>query len=1093
MQFLTSLLVTRPYIDLQYSWLNWLSIIFLLTIVFYLNYHWRFYNKTWTNKRWAILGVLTIAVPITSLYFGIQFSANAIPRTNIPEEPIIPIVMLLSCIPWVLVAGLLGPLPATGLALFSGLFLALFHTHNLFTPLLLALIAVLYSNAVMQRYRTKPYKYLRHPLIAAAIIVLLYAVLFILIMPFSFNGSFAQRLDITLTLFFGSWYTFTIEIFIAASIAELIAKYSYEWGRDTPLIPAPDERSLHTRMGYLMLLMTSILTTVLIGASWYVSNKTAKNMLSVSLQSPASIAADGTTYAIQTGHSIITIISQDQRLLNATSEKLLEILSEDIKIGSYFTQLIIYDSSNNVIAAYPSYEMTGAQQPVEELIGIHNAFEGIPVQQFTIQPGAMMFTAQVSFIATIEDDNGTIQRILIGRSHLGQNPVANSIIKSLNSMKKLGGEGKLIDSKGHIIIDTDTKQVWEKYYPPGVEDDFFEETSPTGLRQFAYATPVKGFNWLVITSIPTHMIQKSALDIALPMIVVIIILSVITVVLLTYGVKGIVRLLQNLALDANNITKGNLTHPIDTTGIDELAQLRRAFDKMRLSLATHLEDLRQLLIVSQGVASHLEIPESIEPILEAALRDEASSVRIILAESTLPELFSNENKHPSFGKGALKDTYQHLDLQILNLCKQHERWVIPNTKRPQLLQFNNTNNYPASLIAIALHQENVFFGALWVAYEYPHIFAEDDVNFITTLGSHASMAIANARLFQSTKISQQRLAAILSSTPDPVLVIDQRNRLLLTNPAAWQMLGMNTNIKQGEPIEEVVNHPELIELLKSSWTEDQSKEITFLNGKIYLATATSVISEGQIVGRVCVLHDITFFKELDAMKSEFVSTVSHDLRSPLTLMRGYTTMLEMVGQLNEQQSSYVSKIVAGIESITHLVNNLLDLGRIEAGVGLQLESLKPESVVEHVVSALRLQATQKRIELKTEFPQTENSEIEADRALLQQALHNLVENAIKFTHPEGTVTVHISSQPEKVVFEVQDNGIGISPMDQQRLFEKFHRIATIHQEETRGSGLGLAIVKSIVERHHGKVWAESRLGQGSTFYIEIPVVQPRYE
>jgi len=1093
MQFLTSLLITRPYIDLPYNWLNWLSIILLFGTITYLNYHWRFYNKTWNNKRWVFLGILTIAVPITSLYFGIQFSAHAIPRTNIPEEPIIPIVMLFSFLPWVLASGLLGPLPATGLALFSGLFLALYQTHNPFTPLLLALIAVFYSNTVMQRYRTKFFKYLRHPFLAALLTVIIYAILFILIMPFSFSGSFAQRLDLTLTLSFGSWYTFTIGMLIAAGIAELIAKYSDEWGRLTPLIPSPGERSLHTRMVYFMLLLTSILTIVLIGASWYVSNKTAKNMLRVSLQNPASIAADSTIYVIQTGQSIITIISEDPRLLETTSDSLLDILSEDIKIGSFFTQLIVYDSTNKVIAAYPNYEMTGAQQPVEELIGIHNAFEGIPIQHFTIQPSDKMLTAQISFIATIENEDGTIQRILIGRSYLGQNPVANPIIKSLNSMKQLGGGGKLIDSKGHIIIDTDIKQVWETYTPPNIANHFYEETNPTGLRQFAYIMPVKGYDWQVVTSVPTHMIRKLALEIALPMTVLILILSAIAVALLTYGVKEVVRLLQNLAVDANNIAKGNLEHPIDTSGIDELAKLRRAFDKMRVSLATHLEDLRQLLIVSQGVASHLEIPESIEPILDAALRNEASSARIILTDSTLPELFSDDDKPLSFGKGGQKDNFQHLDSQILDLCKEHERWVIPNTKRPQLLKFTDNNDYPASLVAVALHQENVFFGAFWVAYEYPYIFTEEEVNFITTLGSHASMAIANARLFQSTEISRQRLAAILSSTPDPVLVIDQRNRLLLTNPAAWQMLGMNPNLKQGDPIEEVVKQPELVELLKSSWQEDQSEEITLTNGRIYLATATSVISEGQRVGRVCVLQDITYFKELDAMKSEFVSTVSHDLRSPLTLMRGYATMLEMVGQLNEQQSSYVNKIVAGIESITHLVNNLLDLGRIEAGVGLQLELLKPESVLDHVVSALRLQATQKRIELTTDLPETEIPEIEADRALLQQALHNIIENAIKFTRPEGNVIAHISVQSESIIYKVQDNGVGISPMDIQQLFEKFHRIATIHQGENRGSGLGLAIVKSIVERHHGKVWVESRLGQGSTFYIEIPIKQPIHE
>src|SRR5512136_1907100 len=145
--------------------------------------------------------------------------------------------------------------------------------------------------------------------------------------------------------------------------------------------------------------------------------------------------------------------------------------------------------------------------------------------------------------------------------------------------------------------------------------------------------------------------------------------------------------------------------------------------------------------------------------------------------------------------------------------------------------------------------------------------------------------------------------------------------------------------------------------------------MTLADGRVYLGTATPVISDGQRMGRVCVLRDVTHFKELDALKSDFVATVSHDLRSPLTLMRGYATMLEMVGQLNEQQTRYVRKIITGVESMSRLVNNLLDLGRIDAGVGLQLEMTPVHDVVERVVSGLQLQAAQKRIQLTTEIPQ----------------------------------------------------------------------------------------------------------------------------
>ncbi len=392
-----------------------------------------------------------------------------------------------------------------------------------------------------------------------------------------------------------------------------------------------------------------------------------------------------------------------------------------------------------------------------------------------------------------------------------------------------------------------------------------------------------------------------------------------------------------------------------------------------------------------------------------------------------------------------------------------------------------------------MNHENQYYGTLWVGYDQPHTFSEEEVRFLVTLGSQAALAAANARLFMSAEIGRKRLESILSSTPDPVLVTDQHDCLLLANPAAWQALGLGLDANEGRPIDQVVTDAGLLDLLQANKPDKGTTEIYLPGGKVYLASATSVLAEGRRVGRVCVLRDVTHFKELDALKSDFVSTVSHDLRSPLTLMRGYATMLEMVGQLNEQQIGYVRKIVAGVENMSRMVNNLLDLGRIEAGVGLQLETVPVVDVVERVVNAMQLQAAQKQIQLTTEIPPQTMPLIEADQALLQQAIQNLVENAIKFTKQGGRVMVRMQVQPVGLVIQVIDNGIGISPMDLPRMFEKFYRGAqgTTKDKEQRGTGLGLAIVRSIAERHGGRVWAESQLGKGSTFSLSLPLRQSK--
>ncbi len=202
-------------------------------------------------------------------------------------------------------------------------------------------------------------------------------------------------------------------------------------------------------------------------------------------------------------------------------------------------------------------------------------------------------------------------------------------------------------------------------------------------------------------------------------------------------------------------------------------------------------------------------------------------------------------------------------------------------------------------------------------------------------------------------------------------------------------------------------------------------------------------------------------------------------------MRGYVTMLTR-WELNDQQKNYTRKIITGVENMTRLVNNLLDLGRIDAGIGLQIERVMVQDVIEQVLTSLQPQATQKNIQLTQEGLDLPPVILEADRALMQQAIYNLVENAIKYTPTNGHVRVKLKPQTNHLVIEVQDNGMGIAPLDLPRLFERFYRSSRREAISQRGTGLGLAIVKSIAERHHGKVTVDSTLGK-KHILLEFPI------
>src|SRR5512138_2823140 len=317
--------------------------------------------------------------------------------------------------------------------------------------------------------------------------------------------------------------------------------------------------------------------------------------------------------------------------------------------------------------------------------------------------------------------------------------------------------------------------------------------------------------------------------------------------------------------------------------------------------------------------------------------------------------------------------------------------------------------HPESLIALALRHENRYYGVLWAAYNKQRIFTEADLRFISTLASQASLAVANIRLFLTVELSRRQLEAILNSTPDPVLVTDASNRLILANPAAGQLFGINIRRGERPAFEKTIQIKGLRDVLQASSMERSSAEISMPDGNTYLAMASPMTADGKTVGRVCILRDVTQLKEIDTLKSDFVSTVSHDLRSPLTLMRGYASMLELAGELNEQQRSYIKMIVQGVDNMAKLVNNLLDLGRIDFGVGLQVESISVLDILERVTSSLQLQAKQKQISLGMEISKDLPPTIEADQALLQQAIYNLVENALKYTPEGGEVTIRLQA------------------------------------------------------------------------------------
>ena len=357
------------------------------------------------------------------------------------------------------------------------------------------------------------------------------------------------------------------------------------------------------------------------------------------------------------------------------------------------------------------------------------------------------------------------------------------------------------------------------------------------------------------------------------------------------------------------------------------------------------------------------------------------------------------------------------------------------------------------------------------------------------------------RTVRRQQIEASKTQAIIESVGDGVVVIDPSGAVTLVNQIAEhilerpreQLLGLRLS-EIGRVLGESVMH--WVRAMQEWLGADSTHEERVGIGERTISAILSPVNLGrETQGLVSVLRDVTRDVEINRAKSEFVQTVSHELRTPLTAMKGYVDLLikEMVGPLSDEQRGFLKIVRDNIDRLTHLVNDLLDISRIETGhVHLSFERVSLGEVVANVTRMLRPRIVEKGHLLATQVPAT-LPHVRADVNRLTQVLTNLIGNAIAYTPPGGRIDVSARADDRFMVVEVADTGVGIAPEDQRRVFERFFRADQSVVREAKGSGLGLPIVQSLVELHGGRIWVQSELGKGSTFSFSLPLWETETE
>ena len=504
-----------------------------------------------------------------------------------------------------------------------------------------------------------------------------------------------------------------------------------------------------------------------------------------------------------------------------------------------------------------------------------------------------------------------------------------------------------------------------------------------------------------------------------------------------------------------------------------------------------------LLEISRALTARLDLEAVLRLILDAACELLASNVGLIVLR----------REDGSFAPRASHG----IPPQLLSLfaplwadAPERDRsgnWYVPQIDRKVGLITRAGDFGLRQTVAIPMIVGGDLVGLIYIFRGYSDVFSANDRQVLQSFADQAAIAVHNAQLYQQISHEKQRLDAIIEASADGVLILDSAQRISVFNRALERLSGFDADEAIGLPHDDVIRIDAkrtgltLSEAEAGGWplrgnshflVEGDLRRRDGTHTPVSATYAALFDQDDRLVNIIANVRDMTRLREPDELKNTFISIISHELKTPVALIKGYA------GTLRREDARWDAATVRGsaavieeeADHLTELIDNLLDASRLQAG-GLKLSwgDVALDQLARHMVEKYSVEATVHPITL--DFPPNFPS-VPGDAARLEMVLSNLINNAIKYS-PAGK-PIHISGRvaPNEVVVTVADQGIGIPLEEQGRIFERFYRVDDAPSRQTQGSGLGLYLTKAIVDAHRGRIWVQSAPGQGSSFSFALP-------
>jgi PAS domain S-box-containing protein len=503
-----------------------------------------------------------------------------------------------------------------------------------------------------------------------------------------------------------------------------------------------------------------------------------------------------------------------------------------------------------------------------------------------------------------------------------------------------------------------------------------------------------------------------------------------------------------------------------------------------------------ILEISRAITEELDLEKVLERIVRVSTELLASSAGLIALrdEERGWYIASSHGINPEF--------LRYLDPLLKDIPDQGDpaKFALPEVNRRlrRITQAASMGLLTGVGLPMTIQQEVV--GVIFVFRSYRGRFSAEDRSLLTAFASQAAIAVSNARLY--TEISQQKkyLDGVLDSAADGIFLLDPNFRFLRFNRACTSLTGYSSEDVLGRPHAEIIRwesrEPGMsLEEAESGGWPLTAKAFLYVEGDLIRAEggkhsigityAPILSSETRLLGIIANMRDITKFREADELKRTFISIISHELRTPVALIKGY------VGTLRRDDAHWDPKVVRDsltviedeADRLAELIDDLLDASRLQSGaLDLNYSDIALDRLATRICEKFQTQSSTHRFEASfpKDFPL-----IQGDEERISQVITNLLSNSVKYARGGGQVLVSGKSRTKEVVLCVQDEGPGIAPEDRHRIFDRFYRSDDV-ADSTQGAGLGLFLAKAVVEAHGGKIWVDENVATGARICLSLP-------